>query len=78
MADIEQDAQGALMLSQRVFDAVSEGNYREALVMLREMDDASESLVASLVGLLRGEGATWAEIANALGVTPQAVHKRFS
>jgi hypothetical protein len=78
MADMGKDARGTLLLAQRISDAVSEGRYREALVMLREMDEASETLIAGCVQALRMEGATWSEIATALNVSPQAVHKRFS
>ena len=78
MAEMTEDARSALLLAQRVSDAVVEGRYREALVMLRDMDDARESLIARCVQALRAEGATWSEIAIALDVSTQAAHKRFS
>ncbi|WP_372454079.1 hypothetical protein [Occultella gossypii] len=45
-----------------------------ALVELRRQADAREEV---LVRRARGEGLTWAEIAFLLGVSKQAVHKKY-
>jgi hypothetical protein len=37
-----------------------------------------DDLQAELVTTARGEGASWASIGEALGVTTQAAHQRFS
>ena len=37
-----------------------------------------EALQTELVSTARAEGASWAAIGSALGVTTQAVHQRFS
>jgi hypothetical protein len=37
-----------------------------------------EALQSELVGAARDEGASWAAIGEALGVTTQAAHQRFS
>ena len=59
-------------------DAVRECRFREALVLTRMLGEVNEHLVVTLVASLRDEGATWSEIATALGVTTQAAHKRFA
>lgn len=38
---------------------------------------ALDALQHELVGLARDEGASWSQIAHALGVTTQAAHQRF-
>ena len=38
---------------------------------------ALDALQHELVGLARDEGASWSQIASALGVTTQAAHQRF-
>lgn len=45
-----------------------------ALVALRQESDRREAV---LVRRARGEGLTWAEIAFLLGVSKQAVHKKY-
>ncbi|MEY2402842.1 MAG: hypothetical protein QOD38_393 [Acidimicrobiaceae bacterium] len=39
---------------------------------------AVDELQSELVSTARGEGASWASIGEALGVTTQAAHQRFS
>jgi DNA-directed RNA polymerase specialized sigma24 family protein len=51
-----------------------EAGLRATAAVRRGLDD----LQAELVSTARGEGASWASIGEALGVTTQAVHQRFS
>jgi hypothetical protein len=39
---------------------------------------ASEDALYDAVGRMRAQGATWLQIGNALGVTPQAAWQRFA
>ena len=43
-----------------------------------ELAAAAERLLAAEVGLARGSGVTWDDIAGALGVSRQAAWKRFA
>lgn len=45
------------------------------LVALRE---TVESATRTAVALARSEGASWAQVGQMLGITPQGAHKRFS
>jgi hypothetical protein len=51
-----------------------EAGLRASAVVRRGLDE----LQAELVTTARGEGASWASIGEALGVTTQAAHQRFS
>jgi hypothetical protein len=51
-----------------------EAGLRATAAVRRGLDD----LQAELVSTARGEGASWASIGEALGVTTQAAHQRFS
>ena len=51
-----------------------EAGLRATAAMRRGVDD----LQAELVSSARAEGASWAAIGEALGVTTQAAHQRFS
>lgn len=48
------------------------------LAAYRRAAEAQRARLAQLVAEARGQGATWAEIGRALGVSGQAAHKRFS
>jgi hypothetical protein len=50
------------------------GDALAAAVALRQ---AADSLIFDLVDKAREEGASWADIGAALGVTTQAAHQRF-
>lgn len=51
-----------------------EAGLRATAAVRRGLDE----LQAELVTTARGEGASWASIGEALGVTTQAAHQRFS
>ncbi|MEY2459769.1 MAG: hypothetical protein QOG30_1599 [Acidimicrobiaceae bacterium] len=51
-----------------------EAGLRATAALRRGVDE----LQAELVTTARGEGASWAAIGEALGVTTQAAHQRFS
>jgi hypothetical protein len=51
-----------------------EAGLRATAAVRRAVDD----LQSELVSTARGEGASWASIGEALGVTTQAAHQRFS
>lgn len=56
-------------------DEVDHLDYVEYLVALRgELEDQ----IAGSVAVARAQGAEWQHIANALGVTKQAAHKRYA
>ena len=40
--------------------------------------EESEAAIAAVVDRLRWDGASWAEIGEVLGVSPQAAHKRYA
>ncbi len=49
-----------------------------ASVTVAQIEDASDALLGYFVDRCRREGRSWSEISGALGVTKQAVHKRFA
>ena len=49
-----------------------------ARVMVSELNDTGDALLGHYVDRARGSGRSWTEISNVLGVTKQAVHKRFA
>ena len=49
-----------------------------ASAMAADLTETSDSLVGHFVDQCRAAGHTWAEISDALGVTKQAAHKRYS
>ena len=50
----------------------------EALTAALELADRIDWVLLSLVGEARGAGLSWERLAGALGVSKQAVHKRFA
>jgi hypothetical protein len=55
----------------------AEPNLGDALRAAVDVRDAVDSFLGELVAMARAEGATWAEIGTALGVTTQAAHQRY-
>jgi ATP-dependent Clp protease ATP-binding subunit ClpA len=49
-----------------------------AAATVAQLEDTSDALLGHFVDRCRREGRSWSEISAALGVTKQAVHKRFS
>src|SRR5580704_684107 len=43
-----------------------------------DLEDTTDALLGYFVDRCRRDGRSWSEISNALGVTKQAVHKRFA
>lgn len=50
----------------------------QAVSAAAELAERIDWALLSLVGEARGRGASWQEVAEALGVTKQAAHKRFA
>ena len=67
---------------QQLIDSVSGDSplarLTSAATTAQELQTASDALLDHFVGLCRAAGHPWAEISAVLGVTKQAVHKRFS
>src|SRR5580698_10552180 len=49
-----------------------------AATTVAQIEDTSDALLGYFVDRCRREGRSWSEISAALGVTKQAVHKRFA
>jgi ATP-dependent Clp protease ATP-binding subunit ClpA len=49
-----------------------------AAAAVAQLEDTSDALLGHFVDRCRREGRSWSEISTALGVTKQAVHKRFA
>ena len=49
-----------------------------ARAMVAELSETGDALLGHYVDRARGSGRSWTEISNVLGVTKQAVHKRFT
>ena len=65
---VRQDAHSDSPLDQLVTAAAT----------VAQIEDTSDSLLGHFVDRCRLEGRSWSEISAALGVTKQAVHKRFA
>jgi hypothetical protein len=63
---------------RRWAEAVALGNTSDALHSVAQLREALEDQIAELVGEARRDGWSWKAIADALGVTAQAVHKRYA
>jgi DNA-directed RNA polymerase specialized sigma24 family protein len=57
--------------------ATGDDDPRVALAAARELRRAADRTEAAVVRRARVAGLAWAEIADALGVSRQAVHKRY-
>ncbi len=57
--------------------ATGDDDPRAALAAARELRRAADRTEAAVVRRARNRGLAWAEIAEQLGVTRQAVHKRY-
>jgi ATP-dependent Clp protease ATP-binding subunit ClpA len=65
---VRQDAHSADALDQLVTAAAT----------VAQIEDTSDAMLGHFVDRCRREGRSWSEISTALGVTKQAVHKRFA
>lgn len=54
-----------------------DGSKRAELIWASDLVVAGESHIRTLVRDAREEGMTWAEIGEALGVSPQAAHRKY-
>ncbi|WP_336856527.1 hypothetical protein [Sinomonas albida] len=61
----------------KIVQATGDGDPREALAAARELRRAADRTEATVVRRARIQGLNWAEIAQSLGVTRQAVHKKY-
>lgn len=61
----------------RLAEATSDDDPRAALSAVRELRRAAERTEAGVVRRARADGLAWAEIATQLGVSKQAVHKKY-
>ncbi len=62
-------------------DAASSDSLDElvtAAATVAQLEDTNDALLGHFVDRCRREGRSWSEISGALGVTKQAVHKRFA
>ncbi|HEY2549966.1 MAG TPA: Clp protease N-terminal domain-containing protein [Streptosporangiaceae bacterium] len=62
-------------------DAPSDGSLDQLVTAARtvgQLEDTGDALLGHFVTGCRRDGRSWSEISSALGVTKQAVHKRFS
>ena len=65
---VRQDARSDLSLDQLVVAAAAAG----------QLAETTDALLGHFVDRCRHDGRSWTEISNALGVSKQAVHKRFA
>lgn len=61
----------------RIAEATDDNDPRKALAAARELRRAADRVEASVVRRARNDGLAWADIATQLGVTKQAVHKKY-
>ncbi len=65
---VQQDAASGEAIDQLVTAAAT----------VAQLEDTNDALLGHFVDRCRREGRSWSEISGALGVTKQAVHKRFA
>ena len=58
-------------------DQLIRGRDDQRLEAANRLRHAADALVTELVGAARAEGATWADIGEALGVSTQAAHQKY-
>jgi hypothetical protein len=71
---------------QQLIDAVREDSasddpiaqLAQAAQTVAQLEETNDALLSHFVDRCRRDGSSWTEISGALGVTKQAVHKRFS
>ncbi|SMD25197.1 hypothetical protein [Lentzea albidocapillata] len=56
----------------------AESDFADWIFRVAELSAAAERLLALEIELARSHGVTWAEVAEALGVSRQAAHDRFA
>lgn len=61
----------------KIVQATGDDDPRGALAAARELRRAADRTEAAVVRRARIQGLNWAEIAQSLGVTRQAVHKKY-
>lgn len=61
----------------RLAQATGGDDPRTALAAARELRRAADRTEATVVRRARNSGLSWAEIASHLGVTKQAVHRKY-
>ncbi len=61
----------------RIAQATGDEDPRQALAAARELRRAADRTEAAVVRRARNGGMAWAEIATQLGVSRQAVHKKY-
>ena len=61
----------------RLAEATGDDDPRAALAAARELRRAADRTEATVVRRARASGLAWADIATQLGVSKQAVHKKY-
>ena len=64
-------------VARAAVDDLTRGSGGRRLEAASRLRQAAEALVTELVVQARNEGATWADIGEALGVSTQAAHQRY-
>lgn len=63
--------------TQALVSALDDDDPLQALHAVAALHEEADRIAAVLVRRARNSGCTWAEVAGALGVSRQAVHKRY-
>ena len=64
-------------VARSAVDQLVRGRDDHRLEAANRLRHAADALVTELVGAARAEGATWADIGEALGVSTQAAHQKY-